>query len=680
MNRIFKFNKGNIIRLLLFVGAIMIITYFIPRENDESFNYTMGRPWQYPLLTAPFDIPINLDSASAAKQRDSINRSFVPIYKRDDKVASSNVKSLTHALEKENYATPALRRQLVETVKSLYDDGIVDNGSYDLIKKGEMPNVRFIIDNVATLTPTDKMMSVRKAYSVIDSIFPMPYAQIVINNVKLSKFLLPNVTCDSVESKRMLSQAYLKALAPVGVVQKGERIIDKGDIVTPQTYELLKEYERMLKNRENTIKTIDYQFMGQIVLVAILVLYFFTFLYYFRWRTFNDMRRITFLIAFLSAFTLVAYIAISSLSIGVYVMPFTVLPIIITTFFDSRTATFMHIVETLLCALVVPFPAEFIFLQFAAGVTAIMTVQELSRRSQLVQCAIYVLLAYAISYTAIEVVNEGNLRNINWHVFGYFGMNVIFLSFAYILIFLIEKLFGFTSTVTLVELTDVNNPVLRELSEKCPGTFQHSLQVSNLAAEAAHVIGANVQLVRAGSLYHDIGKIDNPAFFTENQRGENPHKALPPEVSAKIIIEHVTNGLKRADKAKLPQVIKDFIAQHHGAGKAKYFYTMACNAHPNEEIDPAPYTYPGPNPNTKETSILMMADSTEAASRSLTDHSDASIAQLVNRIIDSQIADGLLKDSPISFRDVEKIKQCFISRLCTMYHSRIKYPEANKKP
>ena len=308
-----------------------------------------------------------------------------------------------------------------------------------------------------------------------------------------------------------------------------------------------------------------------------------------------------------------------------------------------------------------------------------MTLQELSRRSQLVKCALYVLLAYAVTYAAVEVVSEGNVQNVNWHIFLYFGLNVLFLSFAYILIFLVEKLFGFTSTVTLVELTDVNTPLLRELSEKCPGTFQHSLQVSNLAAEAAHVIGANVQLVRAGALYHDIGKIDNPAFFTENQRGENPHKALPPEVSAKIIIDHVANGLKRADKAKLPQVIKDFIAQHHGAGKAKYFYTLTCNAHPDEEIDPAPYTYPGPNPNTKETSILMMADSTEAASRSLTDHSDESISNLVNRIIDSQIADGLMKDSPISFRDVEKIKQCFISRLCTMYHSRVKYPEAVKK-
>lgn len=676
----FKFNRKNIVRLLLFVGAIAVISYFIPRERDQDFNYAIGRPWTYSLLTAPYDIPVNLDSASAAKRRDSVDRAFIPIYRRDNAVASKAVADLGQALSQHQQASPSLQGRIQAAVRGLYADGIVDSETYSAISKGRMPGMRFIAGNVAQIAPTGKMKSARAAYAAIDSIFQEPYARIIISDVKLKDYLQPNVVRDSAESARLLEQAYLKALAPIGVKQKGERIVDRGDIVTPQIFEVLKEYERLQQIRGTTADNRDYRFAGQIVVVAMLLLCFYTFFYFFRRRTFDDMRRLLFLVAFVTVFTLVTYLVLVALpTVGVYVMPFTVLPIIITTFYDSRTAMFAHIVETLLCALVVAYPMEFIFCQFIAGLTAIMTLQELSRRSQLVKCAIYVLLAYILAYSALEVVNDGNVQNINWHVFLYFGLNVVFLSFAYIFIFLIEKAFGFISTVTLVELTDVNNPLLRELSEKCPGTFQHSLQVSNLAAEAAHVIGANVQLVRAGALYHDIGKIDNPAFFTENQRGENPHKALPPEVSAKIIIEHVTGGLKRADRAKLPQVIKDFIAQHHGAGKAKYFYTMACNAHPDEEIDPAPYTYPGPNPNTKETSILMMADSTEAASRSLTDHSDASISQLVNRIIDSQIADGLLKDSPISFRDVEKIKQCFISRLCTMYHSRIKYPEANKK-
>ncbi len=676
----FKFSRKNLVRLLLFVGAIILISYFIPRKSDQDFSYAIGRPWTYALLTAPYDIPVNLDSASAAMRRDSIDRTFVPVYKRDNAVAVKNLNELGQALLKHEQVTPSLQGQIVNAVRGLYADGIVDNVTYTRINNGRMPNMRFIVGNVAQLSPTSKMKSVRKAYATIDSIFPMPYARIIIDDVKLVNYLSPNVLCDSVESERLLEQAYLKALAPIGVKQKGERIVDRGEIVTPQIYEILREYERLQQTRETAENGNDYRFAGQIAVATMLLLCFYTFLYYFRQRTFNDMRRLLFLVAFVAVFTLVTYLVMMTMpTIGVYVMPFTVLPIIITTFYDSRTAMFAHIIETLLCSIVVAYPMEFIFLQFIAGLTAIMTLQELSRRSQLVKCAVFVLIAYIVTYSALEIVNEGNIQNINWHIFLYFGLNVVFLSFAYIFIFLIEKMFGFISTVTLVELTDVNTPLLRELSEKCPGTFQHSLQVSNLAAEAAHVIGANVQLVRAGALYHDIGKIDNPAFFTENQRGENPHKMLPPEVSAKIIIEHVTNGVKRADKAKLPQVIKDFIVQHHGAGKAKYFYTMACNARPDEEVDPAPYTYPGPNPNTKETSILMMADSTEAASRSLTDHSDTSISQLVNRIIDSQIADGLLKDSPISFRDVEKIKQCFISRLCTMYHSRIKYPDAVKK-
>ena len=253
------------------------------------------------------------------------------------------------------------------------------------------------------------------------------------------------------------------------------------------------------------------------------------------------------------------------------------------------------------------------------------------------------------------------------------------LSFAYVIIFVFERLFGFVSKVTLVELSDVNNPLLRELSEKCPGTFQHSLQLSNLVSEAAHEIGANTQLARAGALYHDIGKMENPAFFTENQHDVNPHERISPEQSAKIVIRHVIDGIKRAEKAKLPDVIKNFILEHHGKNLAKYFYTTACNANGGEPVDPAPYTYPGPNPQSKETAILMMADATEAASRSLKEYNDETISNLVNKIIDGQIAQGLMKDSPLSFRDVETVKKVFISRLRTMYHTRVSYPELIKK-
>lgn len=678
MKKIFGIGNDVIVRVLLAVGAIALISYFLPKENKIDYNYALGRPWNYSLLTAPFDIPINLDSASAARQRDSINRTFVAIYKHDTSVDRKAILELQQALQGTSLSGQK-RNHLIESVRRIYVDGIVDNATYDRIAAGALPEVRFVVNNVAEPTSTANMRSVRSAYAMLDSIFPDADTQTAIDRVRITRYLIPNVICDTAESKRMIDQLYQKALAPIGVMQKGERIIDRGDVVTPQTFELLKTYERLAEDRLVKREDFRYTIFGQIAIITLLIVAFYLFLRYFRWRIFNDNRKMLFLMSFLTLFTIASYGVIAALGSGLYVMPFAVVAVIFTTFFDSRTALFAHIIEVMLCSLVVPYPLEFIMLQFFAGVTAIITVQELSKRSQLVQCAIYIFLIYSLVYVALHVISDGDFSKVSRYVIGCFGINVVLFSFSYVLIFLIEKIFGFTSTVTLVELTDINNPILRELSEKCPGTFQHSMQVSSLAAEAAHAIGANSQLLRAGALYHDIGKIDNPAFFTENQRGENPHKALTPDLSARIVIEHVQNGLRRAVKEKLPQIIMDFITQHHGCGKAKYFFNQAQNASPDTPIDPEPYTYPGPNPNSKETSILMMADATEAASRSLTDHSDEAISTLVSRIIDSQIADGLFKDSPISFRDVEIIKRTFTERLRTIYHTRIAYPELKKK-
>lgn len=671
--------KDIIIRWALIIGAIALISYFIPHEDKVNYKYALGRPWTYSLLTAPFDIPINLDSASAVSKRDSVTRNFVAIYKHDTSVDRKAILDLSSDLQSKTSLSGINRNHLIEQVRRIYVDGIVDNKTSELIKSGKLPEVRFVVDNIAEPSSTINMKSVREAYALLDSIFPGNETQFAMDQVAIARYLIPNIYYDSIESKRMLTQLYQKALAPIGMMQKGERIIDRGDIVSPQTFELLKTYEKLANDRLETNEDIKYTTVGQIALITLLIVSLFVFLLYFRHTIISDTKKLIFITLFLVLFTIAAFMVISMSGSGVYIMPFAVIPVIMTTFFDSRTAMFTHFVEILICALIVSFPLEFILLQFITGITAIVTVKELSKRSQLVQCAIFIYIIYSIVYVAVHIITDGTVETVSKHVFAYFGINVVLFSFCYVLIFIIEKLFGFTSTVTLVELTDVNHPLLRELSEKCPGTFQHSLQMSNLAAEAAHAIGANSQLVRAGAMYHDIGKIDNPAFFTENQRGENPHKMLTPEVSARIVIEHVQNGLRRAVKAKLPQIIMDFIVQHHGTGKAKYFYMQACNANPDKEIDPAPYTYPGPNPQNKETSILMMADATEAASRSLTDHSDASIRALVERIIDSQIADGMFKESPISFRDVEIIKKIFTERLCTIYHTRIAYPETAKQ-
>jgi hypothetical protein len=365
---------------------------------------------------------------------------------------------------------------------------------------------------------------------------------------------------------------------------------------------------------------------------------------------------------------------------GLFMVPFTGVVIMMVVFFDGRTAFLVYTILIAMCMMLANFPLEFVYVQLVAGITAITSLKELNKRSQLVRSAIYIFIAYCISYLSVEIMQSGTIDKINTRMFGCFGINAVLISFTYVLVFVIEKLFGFVSSVTLVELSDVNNPLLRELSQECPGTFQHSMQVSNLASDAAHRIGANVQLVRTGALYHDIGKINNPAFFTENQHGVNPHDLLTPIQSAQIVINHVTDGLKKAEKMGLPSVIKAFITEHHGSGKAKYFYNTYCNAHPGEEVDASLFTYPGPNPQTKETSLLMMADAVEAASRSLKEPTTEAITELVNRLIDTQIKEGLHNESPLSFRDVAKIKEAFIERLRTMYHARISYPEMKKAP
>jgi putative nucleotidyltransferase with HDIG domain len=363
---------------------------------------------------------------------------------------------------------------------------------------------------------------------------------------------------------------------------------------------------------------------------------------------------------------------------SIYILPYAMIPIIIRIFLDSRTAFMAHVAIILICSITLQYPYEFILLQLLTGMAAIFSLRELSQRSQLFRTAFIVFACYALLYFAFELILEDDLTKLNTRMYIYFGINGVMLLFAYPLLFALEKIFGFTSNVTLVELSNINNSLLREMSEIAPGTFQHSLQMANLAAEAANRIGAKSQLVRTGALYHDIGKMVNPAFFTENQSGVNPHKSLSYEQSAQVIISHVTEGLKLAEKHNLPKVIKDFINTHHGHGLTKYFYISYQNEHPNEEVDTEMFRYPGIDPFTKEQAILMMADSVEAASRSLPEYTEESIGSLVDKIIDTQVADGFFKECPITFKDIAMVKALFKEKLKTMYHTRITYPELKK--
>ena len=669
------------LRILLFIAVVSVTVYFLPRSAENHYTFEEGRPWSYALLTAPFDIPIHLDSLSAAKVKDSIDTHFEPVFTRNLTAEKTIISDYTTRLNatKDLDITPAQRNQIIKEIRKVYENGIVDRDTYAKISSGKLPTVRFIHDNVAISIPTANYLSAFRAYEHLDSVLKDPNVRQAISATKLSQVLHPNILVDTVTSRRLLNESYQKAMAPVGVIQQGERIIDKGDIVTSRLATVLHTYEKIANERGNSaISQHYYPIAGQTLYMLILYGMLFAYLYIFRRDYFEDDRTVVFIITLIGLFTLFAFAMQAGFSTGFYITPFTIVPILVLIFLDSRTAYFCHVILVLICSIVASFALEFIFMQFIAGVVAIDSLKDLSRRSQLIRTAALIFLAYTLSYVAIEVMQAGSLARTEGRIFGCFAINAILISFSYVLMFLLERVYGFTSRVTLVELSDINNPLLRELSEECPGTFNHSMAVSNLASAAASRIGANVQLVRTGALYHDIGKIKNPAFYTENQHGVNPHDALDPIQSARIVTGHVNEGLALAEKAKLPKVIRNFISEHHGAGKARYFYTTYCNAHPDEEVDPANFTYPGPNPQSKETSLLMMADSVEAASRSMTDHSPEAISALVNKIIDSQIAEGLHNESPISFRDVSTIKEVFAQRLRTMYHSRISYPELKK--
>ncbi|MGM9803004.1 MAG: HD family phosphohydrolase [Muribaculaceae bacterium] len=676
-----KIKRTTMLQSLLFVATIAIVALCLPHDDKFHYSYQVDKPWEYSLLTAPFDIPIELDTATATARRDSVMRTFINVYKVNKAVSASQMKLLVQNLQSKN-ASSSERLFYVRLLDEVYNRGIVDNATYERIQAGTLPYVRHEAeDHTIENLSTAHFLSVRTAYEYIDSVVSSQNMRERFNSYRINSFLEPNMMVDSVRSSEMLKARLQKELAPVGIIQKGERIIDRGNVVTPQVVSALNymksEYEASLaENRENSMNM-----LSRIVVIIILFAMLYIYLLTFHPNIFFNMRNLTFVMSLLTCFTSIFFIAVSIDPVkSSYVMPFALVPIVMATFFNTNSAIVVHSVEVMLASIVSTYSTDLVLMQFVVGVIAVASIQEMTRRSQLARTAVMVFVCYSIIYIAFFVMEKGSFNGISRYVFFYFIINAILLSFSNLLIYMLEKIFGFTSSLTLVELTDLNQPLLRQLSDSCPGTFQHAMQVANISAEAAHRIGANVQLVRVGAIYHDIGKINSPNFFTENQSGVNPHTPLTPEQSAKIVIRHVTDGMELAEKYKLPQAIREFIQQHHGNGMARYFYTQACNQHPDEEIDPAPFTYPGPNPQTREVAIVMMADATEAASKSLTDRSQEAITQLVNKIIDGQIASGLLAEAPISFRDVAIIKEIFIKRLCTFYHMRVKYPDMVKRP
>ena len=658
-----------------------MIVYFLPNEGKFNYQFDINKPWKYGLLQASFDFPIYKNDIQVQKEQDSILADYQP-YFQIDKEAEKNVlsklredynKTLRHSLPGTDYV-----RYIERTLKALYEDGIIAGNDLKRMEEDSIIAIRLVDKNVATSRFIDQLYTVKEAYEYLLNADTAHYKKKILQQCNLNDYITPNLVYDEEKSEAAQKDLLSNISWANGFVLNGQKIIDRGEIVDEQTYNILESLRKEWEKRSDSVKEKRLTLAGQILYVGIFLFCFMAYLELFRADYYERKGTLTLLFALIVFFPVLSSIMVEQNLSSIYVVPFAMIPIIVRVFLDSRTAFMAHVTIILLCSITLRFPHEFILLQVVAGMVAIYSLRELSQRSQLLRTALVVFISYALLYFAFELIHEDDLTKLNTRMYIYFMINGILLLFAYPLLFLLEKIFGFTSDVTLVELSNINNSLLREMSEVAPGTFQHSLQMANLAAAAANKIGGKSQLVRTGALYHDIGKMVNPAFFTENQSGVNPHKSLSYEQSAQVIISHITDGLKLAEKHNLPKVIKDFISTHHGRGLTKYFYISYKNEHPDEEVDQEKFRYPGPNPFTKEQAVLMMADSVEAASRSLPEYTEESISTLVDKIIDTQVSEGYFKECPITFKDIATVKALFKEKLKTMYHTRISYPELKK--
>jgi putative nucleotidyltransferase with HDIG domain len=673
--------KDLLYKSLIFIATVSVIVYFLPNESKFNYQFDINKPWKYGLLQASFDFPIYKNDMQVQKEQDSILATYQPYFHIEKNVEKEMIerlredynKTLRHSLPGTDYI-----RYIERMLKEMYRNGIIAGNDLTRMEEDSITAIRTVEQNTATSRPVGQLYTVKDAYEYLLNADTTHYKKKVLQQCNLNNYITPNLIYDEAKSEAAQKDLLSNISYANGFVLNGQKIIDRGEIVNEQTYNILESLRKEWEKRSDSLQEKRLTLAGQILYVGIFLFCFMVYLDLFRADYYERKGSLSLLFALIVLFPVIASVMVSQSLSSIYIVPFAMIPIIVRIFLDSRTAFMAHVTIILLCSITLRFPHEFILLQVVAGMVSIYSLRELSQRSQLLRTALVVFASYALLYFAFELIHEDDLTKLNTRMYIYFMINGILLLFAYPLLFILEKTFGFTSNVTLVELSNINNSLLREMSEIAPGTFQHSLQMANLAAEAANKIGAKSQLVRTGALYHDIGKMVNPAFFTENQSGVNPHKSLNYEQSAQVIISHITDGLKLAEKHNLPKVIKDFISTHHGRGLTKYFYISYKNEHPDEEVDAEKFRYPGPNPFTKEQAILMMADSVEAASRSLPEYTEESIGTLVDKIIDAQVAEGFFKECPITFKDIALVKALFKEKLKTMYHTRISYPELKK--
>ncbi len=666
-------------RVLLVVISVTIIVCFIPRNSGPQFRYDVGKPWMYGSLIAKFDFPIYKTDEAIRAERDSMQRSLEPYFNYKADVEQKQLERFFDDFKSGIPGLPAAYTSVVaDKLHQLYSIGIMGPSEFSSMARDTTTVVKVVDGKTATSVKANTLLSTMSAYEQIFHDEKLAPHRNILQRCNLNEYIEANIVYDrdrtETERNDMLSQIPLAS----GMVLSGQKIVDRGEIVDDYTFRVLSSFEREMQRRSAGVKAVPSTIAGQVIFVSLLIVLFTMYLGLFRRDYFGKPRSIAMLYTLITVFPIIVSLMMEHNLFSVYMLPFAMAPIFIRVFMDSRTAFLTHVVIIMLCAAVVKYQYEFIIVQIVAGLVAIYSLRELSQRAQLFRTALLVTIGCSAVYFAMQLMTDNTFATVDNSMYKYFVINGILLLFAYPMMLIIEKTFGFISNVTLIELSNTSKDLLRRMSEVAPGTFQHSIMVGNLAAAIAERIGAKAQLVRTGALYHDIGKMQDPAFFTENQNGKNPLEKMSRVDAAHIVINHVSDGLKLAEKSNLPGVIKDFISTHHGTGITKYFYISYKNEHPDEEVDKAPFTYPGPNPFTREQAILMMADSVEAAARSLPEYTEASISNLVGRIIDQQMNDGFYEYCPITFRDVAMAKQVLIERLKAIYHTRVSYPELKK--
>ncbi|MDR1729890.1 MAG: HDIG domain-containing protein [Prevotellaceae bacterium] len=678
MQRVKNIKKNTwrtITTVSLFLLAAFLIIQTFPNAGKFPYAYEKGGPWQYEALTSPFAFESYKSKEELKREQDSALVDFQPCYNLDVSVSE---KELASFMEKGAISlmpvTSLYKDYISKKLATLYDDGILSMSEMEKLQKDKTQTILIKReDNVAKKKNVAELHTIKTAYEklVNEALY---LDKNVLQNYNLNDYIHENLSFNEVTTENLKKDLLKSISLTKGRIQSGEKIIDQGEIVSERAFDVLNSLKRItLENNEKGNSTTV--FFGQIIVTLGVLCAFFLYLFLFRQGFLVETKNVVFMLGMIVALCFVSSVVMKHNS-SPYLIPYAILPIMITTFFDTRTALFCHITTVLLCSFIVPVEYDFLFLQITIGMISICTLKNLFQRSQLVKSAGIIVLAYFVLYLGNVLIRE---QEINAPAFLAFIANGALLLLAYPLIYIIEKSFGYVSDVTLVELANTNNPLLRQFSEEAPGSFQHSMQVSNLAADAALSIEANPMLARTGALYHDIGKLKNPVFFTENQSSFNPHNELnDEEKSAQIIIKHVEDGIEIAKKHRLPALLQDFIRSHHGKNKTRYFYNSFCNKYPDKEADESKFSYPGPLPYTREMAVLMMCDAVEAASRSLCEYTDKSINDLVEKIINDLVFEGALNASPLTFKNIETVKAVLKEKLKNIYHTRISYPELNK--